>query len=165
MAKLILLRHAKSSWDDPALPDFARPLNSRGQRDAPRMARVLRPFLTSVKHMWISPAKRTLETWERMLPHLPERPREVGIQPFLYACSAEELLQALALNWSVANDLLVLGHAPGLPDTVSFLTGSPAPAFPTCAFAVLEVPLPPDPWEGRSLCTHYCYPKLLVDNP
>src|ERR1700712_4591409 len=73
MRQLLLLRHAKSSWDDPALPDHARPLNARGKRAAGAMARVMRDLGLSPDGGLVSSARRTLQTLEAFGP-LPDSP-------------------------------------------------------------------------------------------
>ncbi len=80
MKKLLLLRHAKSSWDDQRLDDFARPLNARGRDAAPRMGREIarRGLIPSL--ILGSPARRTAETIELILPFLSPRP-EVRFEP------------------------------------------------------------------------------------
>src|SRR5688572_28551819 len=66
LKRLILIRHAKSSWDSPALSDFDRPLNKRGEQDAPRMGRQLKEKEFAIDLFISSPAKRALTTCEKM---------------------------------------------------------------------------------------------------
>ena len=65
MRQLLLLRHAKSSWDDPALSDHARPLNARGRRAATAMAQAMRELGLAPDIVLVSSARRTLQTLKR----------------------------------------------------------------------------------------------------
>ena len=73
MLTLALLRHAKSSWDNPALSDFDRPLNSRGQKNAPEAGMALRELGFKPDLILCSPSKRTRETLDLALPQLKDQ--------------------------------------------------------------------------------------------
>lgn len=134
--RLLLMRHAKSSWKT-GLPDPERPLNARGRRDAPRMARWLVEHDLRPDHVLCSEAERTRETLVWMedalgddLPHT--------ILARLYHAGVGDLLDAIAAAPDV-DTLLVLGHNPGLEELVEHLSGAQE-HMPTAAVAVLEVP-------------------------
>ena len=74
MRRLLLLRHAKSSWDDPALSDHARPLNSRGRKAAAAVAQLFHRLTLAPDLVLVSSARRTLQTLEALSP-LPGQPR------------------------------------------------------------------------------------------
>jgi phosphohistidine phosphatase len=120
--RLVLMRHAKSSWDAGVSSDHARPLNGRGRRDAPRMGRWL------AEHDWVpdlavmSDSARTTETWSRLRGALPWLPAEHAT-PLLYHAGLDAL-RAHAAQWAPhVGTVLALGHNPGWEDAVSDLTG------------------------------------------
>jgi phosphohistidine phosphatase len=124
MRQLLLLRHAKSSWDDPDLPDHARPLNARGKRAASVMAAVMRDLGLSPDIVLVSSARRTLQTLEAISP-LPGRPL---VEPMddLYLASWQQLLETLRAAPETARSVLLIAHNPGLHDLALELAGHPA---------------------------------------
>ncbi len=112
MRRLILMRHAKSSWDAGVASDHARPLNKRGQKDAPRMAQELVQLGWLPDHVISSDAQRTRETWAGMEPVFgSEIP--VRFERGLYHGGLGDL-QSSADGWDVDwGTVLVLGHNPG----------------------------------------------------
>src|ERR1700748_3384019 len=88
--RLLLLRHAKSSWDDPSLADQDRPLAPRGRKAAKRIGEYLRAEQTEIALVLCSSALRARETFERVQP-----PGAVTIEPELYGASASQLLERL----------------------------------------------------------------------
>lgn len=122
--RLILMRHAKSSWKSDAPDDHARPLNGRGRRDAPRVARCLvaRGWLPDA--VFSSDAERTRETWARMAPELPHAPPPTFTRS-LYLAGLPAIRQ-LARAWNPElRTLLLLGHNPGWEQALGALTGTP----------------------------------------
>ena len=95
MKTLYLIRHAKSSWDDPFQNDFERPLNSRGRSDAPRMARRLKEKDIHPDLMLSSPAERALSTCKIMAEKMGYNLNNVHTDRRLYHASEEELLQVV----------------------------------------------------------------------
>jgi phosphohistidine phosphatase len=141
--RLQLLRHAKSSWDDPGLSDRDRPLAPRGRKAARRLARWAEANGVRPELALCSPALRATDTLERLLPALGAP--EVAIDERLYHASAETLLSCVhGLREPVADALLV-GHNPGLAD-LCLLLARPGPErervsenLPTGALATLEL--------------------------
>jgi phosphohistidine phosphatase len=144
MRTLYLVRHAKSSWSDPALPDSERPLARRGQQDAKRVAAHLRRFRIEPCLILCSSAARTRETLELLRPAFGEA--RVRIEDELYACSGHGLLERLRAVDDAARSVMVIGHNPGLQDLALALasTGEELERlrakFPTAALATLAVP-------------------------
>ncbi|GJE55948.1 MULTISPECIES: SixA phosphatase family protein [Methylobacterium] len=144
--RLILLRHAKSAW--PAgVADIERPLNARGRAAAPRIGAYLAAEGLVPDYVMVSPARRTLETWERLRGALPAIVPETApeIVPMIYEASAHRTLDAVRSAPDSAETLLVIGHNPGFQDLALFLVGS-GPAtlredlhekFPTAGLAVI----------------------------
>jgi phosphohistidine phosphatase len=136
--RLYLLRHAKSSWDDPGLSDHDRPLAKRGRR----ATRALRPYLReheiAPELVLCSTARRARETLERIEPALGAP--TVRHESALYAASAEALLDRLRDVPDAVTSVMLIGHSPGIEELADTLTGSPVGArFPTAALATLEL--------------------------
>lgn len=121
MRQLLLLRHAKSSWDDPALPDHARPLNARGRRAAAAMAGAMRELDLAPEVVLVSSARRTLQTLEALSP-LPDSPI---VEPLdsLYLAPWRQLLGTLQSVPETARSVLLIGHNPGLHELALALVG------------------------------------------
>ena len=140
---LCLLRHAKSSWDGPAVADRERALNERGRRDAPRMGAALAGRLEPLP-IHASPAARaqlTLEGLQEGWPALREQPH---LSPeALYTFSAAELIdyiRGLGRDEEDAPILFLLGHNPGLTELANWACGSAVlDNLPTAGFVRLEL--------------------------
>ncbi|MHC0054284.1 SixA phosphatase family protein [Actibacterium sp. D379-3] len=144
--RLILVRHAKSSWDDPTQDDHERPLNRRGQRAAPAVAAWLAERGHRPAEVVSSTARRTLETWERMAPAFPNDTL-MRREPALYHASSETMLSVL--HHCAASPVLMLGHNPGIGDFAGRLLQKRPDharfgAYPTCAALVAEFDI--DDW-------------------
>lgn len=113
MKQLLLLRHAKSSWDDPDLDDFDRPVADRGLKAARLMGRELaaRDWLPELA--LVSPALRTRDTWRLVAAELPVHPR-VAFAEALYEASAADILGQVHKADPSSGCLVVVGHNPGL---------------------------------------------------
>lgn len=134
---VLLMRHAKSSWDDPRQSDEQRPLNHRGRRDAPRVADWLVGQRLVPERVLCSTAVRAVETLERMLERFPE-PIPVRFEPQLYLASPDQILSTIAGLSEGASPVLVVGHNPGLEQLVSAVAEHWIP-MPTAAVAIVEV--------------------------
>jgi len=151
MKKLILLRHAKSSWEDPALPDHDRPLNPRGRRAAPLIGEWLAARGHVPDRILCSPARRTQETLALMTRAVPSLP-EAEIEPGLYHASPAQMLARLRRLPADCAGVMLIGHQPGLGGFARKLSGGAVRAgcarafahFPTAAAAVLLLPI--DDW-------------------
>lgn len=169
MKRLLLMRHAKSSWDDETLADRDRPLNRRGERAARRMGRLIVKEDLSIDAVLCSTAERTRETWQRIATALAQAGRSqprVSFEPELYLCSAHQFVDIIRHQPSIVNNLLVLAHNPGLENWLARLTGH-AEAFPTGALAVVSCEL--TDWTALSYDTrghlkHLWRPRDLVDD-
>jgi len=144
MAKtLLLLRHAKSSWDDPGLADHDRPLAPRGRRASVLIAAYLREHSITPARVLCSSSTRTRETLERISAGLGDEV-EIEIEEGLYAASAGDLLARLRGVSDDVGSLMVIGHAPGIPELARRLAGGGAGLerlerkFPTAALATLS---------------------------
>ncbi len=146
MRRLLLMRHAKSSWEDPALPDHDRPLAPRGLRDAPRMGRWLVREGFQPDRILCSTARRARQTCEAVRAELPSPPSPL-ILPQIYEFGRIHLLEeAIALHGGSARMLLLIGHNEAIHELALHLAVSGSSGilaelrgkFPTAAIAVLE---------------------------
>jgi phosphohistidine phosphatase len=144
MKRLYLLRHAKSSWDDPTLADHDRPLAPRGRRAAKVIAKHLGRKGISPELVLCSPSKRTRQTLKRLAPGLGKK-ADVQIEPELYAAPARSLLEVLHEVPDEVESVMLIGHNPGIQDLALSLAGvgSEIPRlrsrFPTAGLAPLEL--------------------------
>ena len=138
MPTLYLLRHAKSSWDDPALADHDRPLAPRGLRNAAALAAHLRAEGVVPELVLCSTAQRARETLAAILPAL-GGDTEILVESGLYGSSAEELLARLHAVPEIVGSVMIVAHNPGLEDLASRLAGDEAPErLPTAALVELS---------------------------
>jgi len=130
--RLYLLRHAKSSWDDPALDDFARPLNKRGQRDAPFMGRRFREQGFAPDRIVSSPAERAYETARTIARELGYALTDIVRDEELYLASPDTLLRCVHATPDALGSVMLVAHNPGLTDFANALTGQHIDNLPTC---------------------------------
>lgn len=132
----MLLRHAKSSWDDPALPDHERPLSARGRKAATLIGTYLRRDEIRVSMVLCSSARRARETLELVAPA-----GQIRIEPELYGATADELLQRLRRLPDEVDSVMLIGHNPAIQELganlVERASELAARKFPTGALAEL----------------------------
>lgn len=169
---LLLLRHAKSSWDDPDLEDFDRPLAARGIETAQAMGRAMAQRGWIPDKALVSKALRTRDTWRLLAPELqPARPQAVFSQA-LYEAAPETILAEIHGTPEDVSCLLVVGHNPGLEELARRLAGDGSEPkavkalgekFPTGALARFEIQ---DGWPalgfGHAALTDFLRPKDLA---
>ena len=155
LRQLLLLRHAKSSWDDPLLPDHDRPLAPRGQADAAAMGAEMRAHGLDPDLVLVSTARRTRETLALLEP-FDEAPVVDALEA-LYLASDQKILDLLRAVPETARSVLVIGHNPGLHNLALALLGPAAMArrdpaalrlankFPTAALVEFAIATP---WWG-----------------
>lgn len=170
MRQLLLLRHAKSSWDDPKLPDFERPLNPRGRAAAASMRGAMAGLGLAPDQVLVSTARRTLETLDALEPW-DETPL-IDRMDALYLAPAAGLLRAVQDLQPTVRSVMVIAHNPGLHDLVMLLLGTPAAesadhrrlreGYPSGALVELVVP---GPWaelqEGGARLVRFLCPRDL----
>ena len=110
---LILTRHAKSAWDNPALDDFERPLNGRGRSSAQKLGQWLSASGHLPDTVLVSGARRTVETWSRMASFLPATATMESV-PALYLASADIIMNVLRTRKSPV--IMLIAHNPGIGD-------------------------------------------------
>lgn len=163
--RLILTRHAKSSWDDPAMADHDRPLNARGIHAAGVVGDWLASRGDVPGEVLCSDAIRTRQTWDQIAPHLPAAP-QVTLKPALYHAGPDVMLAVL--RGATAPVVMMLGHNPGIAEFAERLLAR-APAdpefrrFPTCAtlVATFEVPTWKEVTFGSGAVLDFVAPRSL----
>src|SRR5258705_4002883 len=134
MRTLFLVRHAKSSWDDTALPDKDRPLNDRGKRDAAKMGERLAKFELKPDLILSSPANRALTTAEIIAKKLDYKLKHIVMDNRLYAVDADDLLDVIRKLRDKSKRVMLFGHNPELTELAHRLS-SKITRMPTCAVA------------------------------
>ncbi len=118
--RLILLRHAKSSWDDASLSDEQRPLAPRGRRAAARLQEHLRASDLHVDLVFCSPARRTRETWDGVRAGLRSAPA-VRFVSDVYEATVADLLNVVREADTRHHSVLIVGHNPGMAELAGAL--------------------------------------------
>ncbi len=131
---LLLVRHAKSSWDDVALPDKERPLADRGKRDAPMMGERLAKRQVKPDLIVSSPARRALSTAEIIANELNYKTEDIVVDERLYATETEILLDVIGELSDTLKCVMLFGHNPEFADLAQRLSNQPV-LMPTCAVA------------------------------
>ena len=145
MKTLTLVRHAKSSWDDRTLADIDRTLNDRGKRDAPKMGKRIAEAGVRPSMILTSPAMRAWTTAKVIA-------REIGYpveflqrEKDLYLASLDTLLDVIVAQQNEINNLMIVGHNPGLTDFANFLSPGLTNNLPTAG--VVSVSVGTDNWK------------------
>ena len=134
MKNLFLLRHAKSSWDNAALADFDRPLSNRGISNAILLSEHIQKHNITFDLVLSSPSERTQSTLDLVLSSLDHFPTTT-LKESIYHASPSSLTQLIKEQDDAINNLLIIGHNPGLHILIEQLTNQSIVKFPTCAFA------------------------------
>ena len=139
--RLILTRHAKSSWDDPTMADHDRPLNDRGRRSALALGDWLASRGYEPEEVLCSTSRRTQETWERVAAAALEVRPIMRLEPGLYHASPDRMLAIL--RTATQPTVMMLGHNPGIAEFAAMLPARPplGPEFrryPTAATLVVD---------------------------
>ncbi|MBE2222826.1 MAG: histidine phosphatase family protein [Anaerolineae bacterium] len=142
MKTLLILRHAKSSWENANLTDYERPLTSRGKQDAPRMGRLLLENDLTPDLIISSSAERALTTAELVALNSGYE-QEITVTRQLYHGDPEDYLEIVREKGGPHGRVMVVGHNPGLEALVEELTSS-YQIMPTAA--LVQVNLPIDSW-------------------
>ncbi len=135
--QLYVLRHAKSSWDDPGLDDHDRPLAPRGRRAVTALAAHIAAHEIRPAQVLCSSARRTVETCNGVVPG-----GEVLVEPNLYAATADDILGRLRRVPSRTQSVMIIGHNPAVHTLVLSLTGAIDSAAPGSMLAEVQRKFP-----------------------
>lgn len=139
MKKLFLIRHAKSSWSNIALDDIDRPLNKRGKRDAPFMAKLLKEKNIKPDLLVSSPAKRANLTAIYFAEAFDYPKDKIVIKPPIYESSVRDFLDILQKIEDDNRIVFLFGHNPAITLFTTFLSGKDLLNIPTCGIAGLKL--------------------------
>lgn len=165
MKTLLLMRHAKSSWDNSRLTDYERPLNERGRRDAPRMGRLLRHEDLTPDLIITSSAKRAATTAELVALEL-ALDSDIRYTEMLYLADPDAYIRQARQVGDDIETLLMVGHNPGIQELVEQLTGQEE-EMSTAALAYIRASIEkwPELAGGKQYeLVHVWRPKELAGN-
>jgi phosphohistidine phosphatase len=149
MKTLLLMRHAKSSWKHPELPDQDRPLNKRGEKDAPRLGKFIREKELTPQVILASPAKRVKQTVEGMTGKMDFKGK-VKYHDALYLAEPSTYIATLQKTSDDFERVMIVGHNPGMEGLLQILSGK-VESLPTAALAHIVLPI--DHWFDLSETT------------
>lgn len=137
---LTLVRHAKSSWKEQGQADFDRPLNDRGRRDGPVMARRLATRQCVPDLMLISTARRARETADFLLDSFKLAPDQFRLMDELYLAEPGKLLEVISNTPEQTQHLMIVAHNPGLEALSEWLANRSLPPMPTLGIRHFQCP-------------------------
>jgi phosphohistidine phosphatase len=146
MKTLLIIRHAKSSWDHVTAPDIDRTLNERGKKDAPAMARRLVKAGIVIDRFVSSPARRARQTAELFVREFGKKEKDIVIVPDLYQAQPSVFTQVIGGLNDKDDTIALFSHNPGITAFVNTLTTVRLENMPTCA--VFAVKSSVDQWSG-----------------
>ncbi|MEM6964115.1 MAG: histidine phosphatase family protein [Bacteroidota bacterium] len=160
MKTVYFIRHAKSSWEDPGLMDIERPLNKRGFRDAPFMAKLMKGKEIQPDKLISSPANRAFTTATYFAKALDIPEQAIVVRKEIYHAYPEEVL-SLIRNLDNADAIVYLfGHNPCFTSLANQFSKNYIPNVPTCGIVKVEADV--DRWsdfEQQGILTAFHYPK------
>ncbi len=164
MKTFYLIRHAKSSWEDPSLDDFDRPLNNRGLRDAPIMSQMLKGKRVKPDRILSSPANRAHTTSKYFAQALDIEESAIALHPEIYEAYPEQVIQLIRGLDDTLNTVLVFGHNPSFTSLANMFADDYIANVATCGIVCIESST--DKWSGidraNTKVKEYLFPKLYV---
>lgn len=167
MKTLYIIRHAKSSWDNPGQDDIDRPLNERGKKDAPRMGKRLKEREIYPQVILSSHAKRAMSTAKRIAKAIHHSKEDIVVDKHLYHASEDGLLKVLQGLKNEVSVVFLVGHNPGLTDFINSLRVDDdlLDNLPTCGIVGFKFSI--DSWKElkweSGTVLFYDYPKSKED--
>lgn len=162
MKTLILVRHAKSDWGDPGLSDIDRPLNKRGKKDAPEMAKRLKDRKLDVDALLTSPAKRARKTAQVFCNEFDLGKEKLIEEPELYGASSREFYKVIGDLKDKFDCVALFSHNPGLTDFANELTETRVDNIPTTGIFAVQADCKKwtDFKDAKKEFLFFDYPKL-----
>jgi phosphohistidine phosphatase len=161
MKSLLLVRHAKSDWDDPQLKDFDRPLNERGKKDAPEMAGRLVEKKVKIDLFISSPAKRAKKTAEIFVKEYKEDKKDILFIDELYLADPDVFFNVIEKTKNKYDTIAIFSHNPGITDFANQLARVKVDDMPTCSIFAVHINIKnwSDFREGEKEFWFFDYPK------
>ena len=162
MLTLYLIRHAKSSWKNPELSDFDRPLNDRGKNDAPLMGKALKNKNFNPDLFYSSPAKRAYATAKKIADEINYPLENIIKEPDIYEANPDQLLNIIK-SWNNSSKTIALtGHNPGLTWLANYLCNEEIANIPTTGVVCINFDV--NSWnqvgQGSGKLQFFEYPKM-----
>ena len=163
MRELFILRHAKSSWDDPTLSDFDRPLNRRGKEDSPLMGEYLSKIGIKPDLIVSSPAKRAKKTAKIVAEKLGLKSKEIEFYETIYEASVQSLLYLVCQFPDSVKRVMLVGHNPGLTQLANTLGDIVIENIPTAGVVgiVFQLSKWEDVCKAKGHTIFFDYPKKI----
>ncbi len=139
MKSLLIIRHAKSSWSTADLSDFDRPLNDRGKRDAPAMAKLLVDRKIVIDTFVSSSAKRAKKTAQYFCEAYGKSKEELILKSELYHATTSVFYDVINNIHNDASVVAVFSHNPGITEFVNTLTSTTIDNMPTCSIFAIHI--------------------------
>lgn len=164
--QLFLVRHGKSDWADAQLSDFDRPLNARGNKNAPEMAERIRKKDQIPQLILSSPALRAVSTAKLFAKVWEKEPEKIQLEIDIYEANATNLLKIVNSLNDDFKQVAIFGHNPGLTDFANYLTDAQIYNIPTSGTVLIEFEL--ETWSeisyhnGRLI--EFDYPKRTEES-
>ena len=146
MKTLYVVRHAKSSWDNDELIDFDRPLNERGIKNAPEMAKRLISRSAIPELILSSPANRAISTTRIFANEMGISEDKIKQEASIYEGTRGDLARLISRQNPDFDTLMLTGHNPGVTDFINWICYSEEAQIPTCSIATIQVDL--KKWNG-----------------
>ncbi len=164
MKHITLIRDAKSSWKDTSISDFDRPLNKRGKRDAPAMAKRLATKHLSPDLIISSPTKRAFTTARIIAEEIGYPVKKISMNENIYEADTVTLFELVKSLDNSMDNVILFGHNPGFTDLCNFLTPDHIDNVPTCG--IVHINLRTKLWENvkrhKGEIIEFDYPKKIL---
>ena len=163
MKYLTIIRHAKSSWEQPDLDDIARPLNERGKHAVKIVGKHLLEQALQPDLIISSPAVRALETAKGIAEYVQYDKKKIVVEPVVYFGTSSAIIEMLKKINDRHTDVFLFGHEPILSSLIFQLTKTTLEKFPTCS--VFRIAFKADSWSAIKTGSKefFVYPKLLTE--
>jgi phosphohistidine phosphatase len=165
MKRLTLLRHAKSSWKNTEMADFDRPLNTRGEGDAPEMGQRLAERQFKPDCIIASPARRAITTAYLVADEIGFAREKIILNEHIYDAAVSDLVGVIQQIDESCNDVMLVGHNPGFTELSTYLTNTPIENIPTTGVFCIELAVQTwaDVAQGSGVMVFFDYPKNSSD--
>lgn len=163
MKSVCIIRHAKSSWEEPDLPDVVRPLNKRGKKASQQLGKYLAQLHEKPDLIISSPATRAYHTAVNVAQILGYRLKNISINPVIYFEGEQGIINMLRGLDDKYDTVFIFGHEPTLSDVIHSLCDESVPKFPTAAVFKINLDLTSwkDIYEARGKKALFTVPKQI----
>lgn len=166
MKTLFIVRHAKSSWDNPELRDHERPLNARGKKNAPEMGKRLKKRKILPDLIISSTAERAKKTARKIAEEIGYPREKILKSDELYHADVEDLMDIVQMQSDSVKNLMIVGHNPGFTDFANFLADADIVNIPTSGVVAIKFSV--EQWfqivPSSGIVLFFDYPKKEVND-